>query len=224
MAQSDRHESRTGKPPLSLAALLLKAEFFRAVHEVADLPPDSGIEVAFAGRSNAGKSSAINTLANRNRLAFTSKTPGRTQQIVFFRLDDERFLVDLPGYGFAGAPRELKKHWRTLLETYLTQRQALAGLVLIMDCRHPLTELDWQMLEWVAPLGLDVHVLLSKCDKLGREARSKALAAAEKELVALYPRASIQLFSSVIGEGVETAQTRIAQMFGQRTRRAAYPV
>jgi GTP-binding protein len=191
-------------------ALLQRAEFFRSVHELVDLPPDSGIEVAFAGRSNAGKSSALNKLANRSRLAFTSKTPGRTQQIVFFRLDDERFLVDLPGYGFAGVPRELKQHWRTLLETYLTTRRALAGLVLIMDSRHPLTPLDRQMLEWVAPLDLSVHVLLSKCDKLGREARSKAFGNVRKDLAALYPAAGTQLFSSVTGEGLDEAQARLA--------------
>jgi GTP-binding protein len=190
---------------------LNSASFFRSVHELNDLPPDEGIEVAVAGRSNAGKSSAINALTNRGRLAFVSKTPGRTQQIVFFRLDDQRFLVDLPGYGFAGVPLQLKAHWRTVLTSYLTTRSALAALILIMDSRHPLTPLDWQMLDWFSPSGRPVHVLLSKCDKLPRQARISALREVRSQMANFAPSATVQLFSSVTREGLEEAEVALAR-------------
>ena len=133
-----------------------------------ELPSATLREVAFAGRSNAGKSSAINVLADQNRLAFVSKTPGRTQLINFFRCGDAGYLVDLPGYGYAQVPEAVRRQWRGLLEDYLTRRASLVGLVLIMDARHPLTELDRQMLAWFAPTGRPVHVLLTKSDKLTR--------------------------------------------------------
>ena len=123
------------------------ATFYTSVNDTQDLPQHSGIEIAFAGRSNAGKSSAINTLTNRSRLAFVSKTPGRTQQINFFKLDAEQFLVDLPGYGYAKVPHSIRQHWEKLLSNYLQTRESLKGLVLIMDIRHPLKSLDIQMLE-----------------------------------------------------------------------------
>ena len=130
------------------------------------------VEIAFAGRSNAGKSSAINSLTNRSRLAFVSKTPGRTQNLNFFQLDTG-FLVDLPGYGYAKVPPEVRQHWEGLLSTYLQTRESLHGMVLIMDVRHPLTPLDRQMLDWFSPTGKPVHILLTKSDKLSRQQAQK---------------------------------------------------
>src|SRR4030066_134517 len=145
-------------------------------------PRARGPEIAFAGRSNAGKSSAINTLVDHNRLAFVSKTPGRTQQINFFSLPGGAFLVDLPGYGYAKVQRELRAHWEQLLSTYLQTRGSLFGMVLIMDTRHPLTPLDGQMLNWFASTGKPVHVLLSKSDKLSRQEGQKTLGAVRASL------------------------------------------
>ena len=131
--------------------LFQNAAFHISAHHLRDLPPASGIEVAFAGRSNAGKSSALNTLANHNRLAFVSKQPGRTQLINFFTLGNDRHLVDLPGYGYAKVPEALRAHWQNVLSRYLSERTSLIGLVLVMDSRHPLTPLDRQMLDWFCP-------------------------------------------------------------------------
>ena len=128
-------------------------------------PPDAGYEVAFAGRSNAGKSSALNALTQRKSLARTSKTPGRTQHLVFFELDGERRLVDLPGYGYAKVPEKVRRHWGLAMETYLSGRESLRGLVLMMDVRHPLTDFDKQMLQWCQHAGMPVHILLTKADK-----------------------------------------------------------
>ena len=150
-------------------------EYERSAHNLADLPPDGLPEVAFAGRSNAGKSSAINTLAVHNRLAFVSKTPGRTQQINYFRMRRGGFLVDLPGYGYAKVPHDLREHWQATLAAYLAHRKALVGLVLIMDSRHPLTPLDQTMIDWFRPTGRPIHALLSKSDKLSRSDAAMAL-------------------------------------------------
>ena len=165
-----------------------------------------GVEVAFAGRSNAGKSSALNTLANHNRLAYVSKQPGRTQLINFFSLGNDRFLVDLPGYGYAKVPEALRKHWQMTLSTYLSQRPTLNALVLVMDCRHPLTPLDRQMLDWFCPSGRPVHVLLTKSDKLSRSASSIVLQEVKKELNETWGNCTIQLFSSLKKQGVEEAE------------------
>jgi GTP-binding protein len=170
--------------------------------------PASQAEVAFAGRSNSGKSSALNTLARHNRLAFVSKTPGRTQLINFFALEPEVYLVDLPGYGYAKVPPELRARWEGVLSSYLQSRAALRGLVLIMDVRHPLTPLDWQMLEWFAPTGKPVHILLTKSDKLSRSAAIKTLAAVSKSLVE-WPWVSVQLFSSLKKQGMDEAEAVI---------------
>lgn len=171
--------------------------------------PFSRAEIAFAGRSNAGKSSAINTLARHNRLAFVSKTPGRTQLINFFALEPEIFLVDLPGYGYAKVPPEMRKRWENVLSSYLQTREALRGMVLIMDARHPLTPLDWQMLEWFAPTGKPIHILLTKSDKLSRSEAMKTLASVKKAL-AEWPWMSVQLFSSLKKQGMEEAEKAIA--------------
>lgn len=190
-----------------------RIQYTLSVHDLDKLPPEGPTEVAFVGRSNAGKSSAINTMANRNRLAFVSKTPGRTQLINFFSLGDNRYLVDLPGYGFAGVPSAVKRHWEQLLSTYVGERKSLAGLVLIMDSRHPLKPLDRQMLAWFAPTGKPVHVLLTKADKLSRNDALQTLATVRRELASMRSNASAQLFSSLNKQGVEEAEANVARIF-----------
>jgi GTP-binding protein len=188
------------------------ATFFISAHHLRDLPPASGIEVAFAGRSNAGKSSALNTLANHNRLAYVSKQPGRTQLINFFTLGNDKHLVDLPGYGYAKVPEAMRAHWQTVLSRYLSERTSLGGLVLVMDSRHPLTPLDRQMLDWFSPSGKPVHVLLTKSDKLSRNDANQTLIKARKELNQTWGKnISVQLFSSLKKQGVEDAETVIAK-------------
>jgi GTP-binding protein len=189
--------------------LFQNATFYISAHHLSDLPPPVGIEVAFAGRSNAGKSSALNTLANHNRLAYVSKQPGRTQLINFFSLGNDRFLVDLPGYGYAKVPASMRAHWQMTLSKYLSHRSTLNGLVLVMDCRHPLTPLDRQMLDWFAPSGRPIHVLLTKSDKLSRSAANQTLQAVKKELQSTWGNCTIQLFSSLKKQGVEDAETVI---------------
>ena len=179
--------------------------FYTTINHLQDLPPPNGVEIAFAGRSNSGKSSVINTLANRNRLAFVSKTPGRTQHINFFKLGNRHFLVDLPGYGYAKVPTEIRQHWENLLSTYLQTRKPLYGMVLIMDVRRPLTLLDKRMLDWFTPTGKPVHVLLTKADKLTREQAGKILQNVLESLRETYPQCSVQLFSSTSKKGVKEA-------------------
>jgi GTP-binding protein len=186
-------------------SLFQKLTFVLSAHHLRDLPPPQGREIAFAGRSNAGKSSAINALAGRRRLAFVSKTPGRTQQINFFRLNGA-FLVDLPGYGYAKVPQAIRAHWAKVLPAYLSERPSLHGLVLIMDARHPMTDLDRAMLEWFEPTGRPAHVLLSKSDKLARGEAKRTLAAIAKQLHAIAPNYSAQLFSSLSLAGVPEAR------------------
>jgi GTP-binding protein len=188
------------------------ATFFISAHHLRDLPPASGIEVAFAGRSNAGKSSALNTLANHNRLAYVSKQPGRTQLINFFTLGNDKHLVDLPGYGYAKVPEAMRAHWQTVLSRYLSERTSLAGLVLVMDSRHPLTPLDRQMLDWFSPSGKPVHVLLTKSDKLSRNDANQTLIKVRKELNQIWGKnISVQLFSSLKKLGVEEAEAVIGK-------------
>jgi len=194
--------------------LFQQAVFYTTVNHLRDLPAESVAEVAFAGRSNAGKSSAINTLANRTRLAFVSKTPGRTQHINYFSLGENRFLVDLPGYGYAKVPGAVKDHWRELLAQYLAQRAQLAGLILIMDSRHPMTDLDQQMLEWFLPTGKPVHCLLTKSDKLNRSDSIAALRFVQKELAALSPLYTAQLFSSPKRLGMDEVSEVFARWLG----------
>jgi GTP-binding protein len=194
-------------PPLPATRFELSAA------RIDDLPPSGAPEIAFAGRSNAGKSSAINTLVRHTRLAFVSKTPGRTQLINFFRCGDRGFLVDLPGYGYAQVPEAVRRTWQGALEHYLRKRRGLVGLVLIMDARHPLTPLDRQMLDWFAPTGRPVHVLLTKADKLNRSEGALTLQRVSQTL-AQYPAAvSVQLFSSLKRTGIEEAETVILGWF-----------
>ncbi|MDD5329485.1 MAG: ribosome biogenesis GTP-binding protein YihA/YsxC [Sulfuricella sp.] len=192
-------------------ALFQEAQFYISADKLSDLPPPRGIEIAFAGRSNAGKSSAINTLANRNRLAFVSKTPGRTQLINFFSLGNDRFLVDLPGYGYAEVPERIRLHWQSVLSRYLMERESLGGLVLIMDARRPLTPLDRQMLDWFLPTGKPVHVLLTKADKLGKQQATATLRSTRTELEQIYPNCTVQLFSTPKRVGIEEAEAVMAK-------------
>jgi GTP-binding protein len=200
------------------------ATFYTTVSELRGLPTPCGVEIAFAGRSNAGKSSAINTLANRNRLAFVSKTPGRTQHLNFFQLGNDSFLVDLPGYGYAKVPPEVRRRWESLLSAYLQTRESLRGMVLIMDVRHPLTLLDRQMLSWFAPTGKPVHVLLTKSDKLTRQHAQKVLKNVLAFLQENYPQCSVQLFSSVTREGVEDAMAVLGAWLGLKTDLILEPI
>lgn len=189
--------------------LFQRAQFVAGAAELSQLPRRSSAEVAFAGRSNAGKSSAINALLNRKRLAFVSRTPGRTQQINYFDLGDQRYLVDLPGYGYAKVSKSGQARWEGLLPAYLQSREALCGLVLIMDIRHPLTELDKLLLGIFAPTAKPVHVLLTKADKLSRGAALSTLQKVEHALCAGFTFATCQLFSSVSKEGVAGARNTL---------------
>ena len=191
---------------------LPQASFSLSAASPADLP-ESRAEVAFVGRSNAGKSSALNALARHNRLAFVSKTPGRTQLINFFAVGQDTFLVDLPGYGYAKVPLDVRKKGEDFLSGYLQFRTNLMGLVLIMDVRHPLTPLDWRMLDWFAPTGRPVHILLTKADKLSRGAGLKVLNDVRR-MLENRPGVSVQLFSSLSKLGVEEAEAVITAWLG----------
>src|SRR6185295_13802847 len=175
--------------------------FFKSAASLEDVPASTG-EIAFAGRSNSGKSSAINALAG-NRLAFVSKTPGRTRLINYYALGADRFIVDLPGYGYARVPDAMRAPWEKLLGGYLQTREPLRGLALVMDVRHPLTELDRRMLDWFGATGKPVHVLLTKADKLSRTAALARLREVQRELARLSPVFSAQLFSSLKKSGID---------------------
>jgi len=192
----------------TIAALsaFLQARFLTSAAKPADFPPEAGPELAFAGRSNVGKSSAINALAGRKRLAFFSKTPGRTQTINFFDLGDRARLADLPGHGYASAPKSLRAGWDALIGGYLTGRRSLGAVVLLMDARHPLTANDRQFLEWLRPVQAARLVLLSKSDKLTRAEQAKSLAATRAALDVAAMSSEVMLFSSKSGEGVEEAR------------------
>lgn len=196
--------------------LFQQAVFLTTVANLRDLPQDAVCEVAFAGRSNAGKSSAINTLAGRVRLAYVSKTPGRTQHLNYFTLSEGKYFVDLPGYGYAKAPEAIRSQWEGLIGPYLAKRDQLVGLVVIMDIRRPLTELDIRLIDWFRPTGRPIHILLSKADKLSRQEQTKVLASVKAELATwgasnLY---SVQLFSSLKKSGVEAAEVVLARWLG----------
>jgi len=192
-----------------MKTLCQQASFLTSASHLAQCPADSGLEVAFAGRSNAGKSSALNTLTHA-RLARTSKTPGRTRLLNFFRLDDERRLVDLPGYGYAKVSLSLKQHWQQHLEAYLGGRQSLVGMILLMDIRHPLTGFDRMLLDWSAACNMPLHVLLTKADKLSFGAAKTVLFKVSGQLEQEFPNASVQLFSAPTRQGVEQAQEILA--------------
>ena len=191
--------------------LFQQAVFHTTVAHLRDLPRDSVREVAFAGRSNAGKSSAINTLAGRVRLAFVSKTPGRTQHLNYFTLAEGKYFVDLPGYGFAKAPEEIRSQWEGLIGPYLSKRDQLVGLVVIMDSRRPFTELDRRLIDWFRPTGRPIHILLSKADKLSRQEQTKVLREVKTEIASWGEGPySTQLFSSLKKTGIEEAEAVLA--------------
>ncbi len=190
-----------------------RADYLLAAHNARQLPPDAGAEVAFAGRSNAGKSSALNALCGRNALARVSKTPGRTQQLVYFSLPPfpDRHLVDLPGYGYAKVPQDLQAHWQAFIHDYFERRASLRGLVVVMDIRHPLKDYDLQMLGYAMARGLPAHALLTKADKLGRGAAGNAVLAVRKHLQARWgDSVGVQAFSAESKQGVEQARAVIA--------------
>ncbi len=199
--------------------LFERAIYVASAHDLDQLPPDDqDIEIAFVGRSNAGKSSVINTLARHRRLAFVSKTPGRTQLINFFSLGNGLCLVDLPGYGFANVPFAIKTHWEQLLATYVGSRRALAGIVLIMDARHPMKDLDRQLLDWFAPTGKPVHILLTKADKFSRSQGLNVLKEVKDQLAARHGDVTVQLFSSLKKTGLEEAEAAITRLFASASK------
>jgi GTP-binding protein len=197
-----------------LTPIYQRARFCAAAARLDQAPPDEGWEVAFAGRSNAGKSSAINTLCRQRQLARISKTPGRTQQLIFFALDDVRRLVDLPGYGYAKVSETVKARWQGLMADYLQRRRSLAGLVVVMDIRHPLTAFDSRMLAWRRQATLPLLLLLTKADKLGRGA-ARAQLERVKNVVADEPgQVEAELFSAQAHQGVESVHALLDQWLG----------
>lgn len=190
---------------------LAQTQYILAAHLARQLPADQGLEVAFAGRSNAGKSSALNAITGRNGLAKTSKTPGRTQQLVYFRCAEDRWLVDLPGYGYAKVSEDLRAHWLRFINTWFETRRALCALLLVMDIRHPLRPYDQQMLDYAAARGLPVHCLLTKADKLSRNEQMQTLA---KVRAALPANATAQTFSALKKTGVDEARAWVCARLG----------
>lgn len=199
--------------------LYSKAVFLKSAAKVNQLPEDSGYEVAFAGRSNAGKSSALNCLTTIKNLARTSKTPGRTQLINLFSLDDQRRLVDLPGYGYAQVPMQVKLEWQKNLAHYLEVRESLRGLILLMDVRHPLKDLDQMMIDWALNRQIPVHILLTKADKLSRSEVKNTVQKVRKHYELAEHLISVQAFSSLKHEGVDELITLLNQWYewGQET-------
>jgi GTP-binding protein len=195
-----------------------RARYLLSAHNTAQLPPDGGFEVAFAGRSNAGKSTALNAICQQGSLARVSKTPGRTQQLVFFDFTPKqheepgtKYLVDLPGYGYAKVPKDLQAHWQSFIDRYFTTREALKGLVVVMDIRHPLKDYDLQMLGYAANRGLPAHALLTKADKLGHGQRMQTMHAVQRELHSRFgDSVTLQVFSGESKLGVDQARAVVA--------------
>lgn len=190
---------------------LTQIQFLTSANALNQCPEDSGIEVAFAGRSNAGKSSALNCITERKSLAKTSKTPGRTQLINFFEIDEERRLVDLPGYGYAKVSNSVKAHWQALLGSYLENRKALKGVVLLMDIRHPIKPFDELILNWAIGGSVRTHILLSKSDKVNQQTKQKTLNEVRKAYSIYQDLISVQTFSSLKKQGVEQVKSRLAE-------------
>lgn len=188
-------------------------KFLTSANDPRQFPADTEVEVAVAGRSNAGKSSAINAITQRKGLARTSKTPGATRLVNFFELEPGRRLVDLPGYGYAAVSGEMRRHWGTLLEAYFQRRQSLRGVIVVMDVRHPLTDSDNEMLGLALSGGVPVHILLTKSDKLGRGAAQKALAQVRK---AVAEGVTAQLFSALAGSGVAEARGVLERLLDRK--------
>jgi GTP-binding protein len=205
--QANKQKFSPGHNPLQ------SAQFMLSTPALSHAPADTGREVAFAGRSNAGKSSALNVLCNQKALARTSKTPGRTQQLVFFRINDEARLVDLPGYGYARVNAQTQRQWQSLMEAFLGHRQALRGIVLVMDIRHPLTDYDQQMLEWCDYHRMAVLILLTKADKLSRGAAQNTLLDVRREVASL-SHCQVQLFSATKRQGLDEARQQVREWLG----------
>lgn len=191
-----------------------KAYFLLSAAEVKQLPPDQGIEIAMVGRSNAGKSSVLNRITRHTKLARVSKTPGRTQLINVFVIDDTRRLIDLPGYGFAKAPLAAKRKWEEAIDAYVRERESLKGVVLIMDIRHPLKDLDVNMLDYCESADLKVHILLNKADKLSKGAGKDTLLAVQAALTPYGDRVSVQLFSAMSGVGLDDLYKVLGDWYG----------
>lgn len=196
-----------------MSSTYFQASFITSAAKLSQSPEDNGYEIAFAGRSNAGKSSAINTLCQQTALARTSRTPGRTQLLNFFRIDDQRRLVDLPGYGYAAVAQDIKADWQGALADYLEKRECLRGVILMMDSRHPLKDYDIQMLEWANHIEIPVHVLLTKVDKLNRKEQAISLERVDAALKEFSLEFSVQLFSSLKRWGVDEAHEKLDQWF-----------
>lgn len=192
-----------------------KAQYLKSAPEIKDLPKDEGFEVAFIGRSNAGKSSALNTITGIKGLARTSNTPGRTQMINLFTLDADRRLVDLPGYGYAKVPRCVKERWEQNLDRYLQKRKCLRGLMLVMDIRHPLKEIDEDIIHWTVKCKVSLHILLTKCDKLSKNAARNTLKDVRDAMEQHGDLVSVQLFSSMDKTGVNDARECLNQWFAE---------
>ncbi|MDD2724498.1 MAG: ribosome biogenesis GTP-binding protein YihA/YsxC [Methylovulum sp.] len=190
-----------------------QAKFINSSPHLKNTPADEGKEIAFAGRSNAGKSSAINTLTRQNSLARISKTPGRTQMLNFFEINEHKRFVDLPGYGYAKVPWDVKQDWHKLMETYLTSRKSLCAIILVMDIRHPLTEFDWQMVEWCQHSDLPLHILLTKSDKLTFGAAKNTLLQVQRDLQNVTIPLSLQMFSSLKKIGVDEVHLALDALF-----------
>ena len=190
---------------------LNNAKFVTAAHKPSQWMEDEGVEVAFAGRSNSGKSSALNAIVGQKKLAITSKTPGRTQQIVFFQLDAETRLVDLPGYGYAKVPAKVQQHWARAIEQYLATRQSLRALVLTMDIRHPMKQFDSQLINWCLESSLNAHILLTKADKLSKSKQLATMRLIRNEFADV-EGVTFQVFSGRTGLGVEQARERVVSL------------
>ncbi len=203
------------KREITMNPIYHQAHFMISAAQLSGVPADQGLEIAFAGRSNAGKSSAINTITRQKSLARTSKTPGRTQLLNFFAINEDHRFVDLPGYGYAKVPEKIKKQWYQLLEDYLHNRKSLCGIILVMDIRHPLTKFDWQMLNWCEHASVPLHILLTKADKLKYGAAKNTLLKVEKELKTLELPVSIQLFSALKWMGIDDAHKVFDDWLGQ---------
>ena len=203
----------------SVLSLWPEARFISSAAAPGQFVGDQGVEIAFSGRSNAGKSSAINRILGRRSLARTSKDPGRTRLVNFFHLAEDSRLVDLPGYGYAKVSKTMRRDWQVLMDAYFRRRRSLLGMVLVVDCRRGLGDTDLQMLDYASALGVPAHVLLSKSDKLKRGAANEALLGARK---ALKSRADVQLFSAKSGQGLEEARTRLVTMLEAGRAKASH--
>ena len=199
-----------------MSIILNNAKFVTAAHAPSQWMQDYGYEVAFAGRSNSGKSTALNAIVGHKRLAITSKTPGRTQQIVFFQIDSERRLIDLPGYGYAKVPAKVQEHWASVIEQYLATRSSLQAMIMTMDIRHPLKPLDSQLLNWCIESSVDVHILLTKADKLSKSKQANAKRTVESEFKGT-DGVTLQVFSGRTGLGVDQARERVISLLTNET-------